>query len=173
MHVSSITSALVWYHTEQKEREENVRRIPVHLGSPLRGGWRNCEKMFWRTGKVPGACQVFNPSLIVVMILYHWFKLIDSNCKLGKCRELVRCLADDPSSIIYLFFHQHLMIYLTQTVMVTTKYKLPRSKPEMMRVTPSFANHCQRVRNIKVFSWNIFILSSNPYKITKKDIKHN
>ena len=61
---------------------------------------------------------------------------------LGKCRELVRFLADDLSS----------MIHLRRTVMVTTKYMLPRSKPEMMRVTPSFANHCQRVRDIKVFS---------------------
>ena len=107
------------------ETEENVWRIPVHLGSPLRGGRRNREKMLWRAGKMPGACQVCTVAVEDFSI----------------CLFCICC-----------------------TVMVITKWVLPRSKPEMMRVTPSFANHCQRVRNIKVFTSNILILIQNQHR---------
>ena len=52
---------------------------------------------------------------------------------LGHCRELVRC--------------QESFSFTTARLLNTIFF---RSKPELMRATPGFQNHCEKVRNIKV-----------------------
>ena len=59
--------------------------------------------------------------------------------ELGKCRDLVR-----------FFVQGKLSIFMMLKSLSWISLQLNRSQPEMMRVTPSFADHCQRIRDIKV-----------------------